>query len=199
MNKHVQSNAMDPRLSDPDAAVDFLTRLRPVGPWVLSASYPTADAPRVAGDVGPMPTRSFKEPKAARAWIAARSGKANVYYTLNRTAEVSKKPSKADIIDVEYLHVDIDSDEYGPLAGDEDRKKSVIDKLKQFDELGPPSFIIDSGGGLQALWAIGPTHTTDQMKSYLSLANQAMSGGGGGGGGAGGGGRGRRRPGTSNI
>lgn len=174
MNKHMKSDAIDPRWSDPDAAVDFLTHLRPGGPWVLSASYPSADAPRVAGDVGPMPTRSFREPKAARAWIAARSSKANVYYTLNRTAEVSKKPSKADIIDVEYLHVDIDSDEHGPLAGDVERKNAVLAKLKRFDEPGPPSFIIDSGGGLQALWAIGPEHDTDRMKSYLGRANQAL-------------------------
>jgi P4 family phage/plasmid primase-like protien len=174
MNKHVKSDAVDPRWSDPNAAVDFLQRLRPDGPWVLSAGYATADAARVAGDVGPMPTRSFRDPRAARAWIAARSGRANIYYTLNRTGEVSKKPSKADIIDVEYLHVDIDSDEHGPLAGDEERKKALVTMLRQFAEPGAPSFIIDSGGGLQALWAIGPGHDNAQMKSYMARANQAL-------------------------
>ena len=174
MNKHVKSDATDPRWSDPEAAVAFLQQLRPVGPWVLSASYPTKDVSRVAGDVGPMPTRSFRDPAQARAWIAARSGRANLYFTLNRTGEVSKKPSKADIIDVEYLHVDIDNDEHGSLAGDEGRKSAILLKLKQFAEPGPPSFIIDSGGGLQALWLIGKGHDSAAMRSHTARANQAL-------------------------
>src|SRR5665213_2566758 len=121
MNEHMKGgSAIDPSWSDPDAAIAFLKQLRPAGPWTLSAIYP--GTARLEEDVGNVPTKSFADPSKARAWIAARSGKANLYYTLNLTGQVAKKPSKKDILAVEYQHIDIDDDEHGPLAGDIARK-----------------------------------------------------------------------------
>jgi hypothetical protein len=74
---------------------------------------------------------------------------ANVYWTVNRVRDgFHRKPSKSDITAARYVHVDIDP----PKTGGAFDKGAIIDAL---DELkAAPSFVIDSGGGLQAFWRL---------------------------------------------
>ena len=175
MNEHMKSgSAIDPSWSDPDAAVAFLKLLRPRGPWALSAIYPDAESSRVVGDSGKLPTRTFMDAKKARAWIAARSGKANLYYTLNRTGQLSKKPDKGDVLAVEYQHVDIDSDDQGSLAGDSVRKAAVVTRLSALNIPGGPTLVVDSGGGLQALWRLDGASDTVEGKTESERVNEAL-------------------------
>ena len=58
------------------------------------------------------------------------------------------KPAKADIRGARFVHVDIDP----PKTGGAFDKVAITTSLAGLDK--PPSFVIDSGGGLQAFWRL---------------------------------------------
>jgi hypothetical protein len=73
----------------------------------------------------------------------------NVYWTVNRVAAgLNKKPGKHDIRAARFVHVDIDP----PKSGGAFDKREITAALQGID--CPPSFVIDSGGGLQAFWRL---------------------------------------------
>lgn len=73
----------------------------------------------------------------------------NIYWTVNLVrAGVNKKPTKKDIVAGRFAHVDIDPPKGGGLL-DKEAKIARLERLTC-----PPSFIIDSGGGLQAFWRL---------------------------------------------
>jgi hypothetical protein len=73
----------------------------------------------------------------------------NIYWTVNRVATgLNKKPAKYDIRAARFVHVDIDP----PKSGGAFDKAEITAALQ--DISCPPSFIIDSGGGLQAFWRL---------------------------------------------
>lgn len=76
----------------------------------------------------------------------------NIYWTVNIVRPgCNRKPSKADITHARFVHVDIDP----PKTGGRFDKGQITAAL--LDITAPPSFIIDSGGGLQAFWRLdGP-------------------------------------------
>lgn len=122
-------------------SIEFLTRLRPGGPWCLTAIPPEG---------GTTETCTFKNPEEAESWIAQHNGKRNLYYTVGTLGNLAnKKPTKADIAALEYLWVDVD-----PFAGDDlqAERARILAMLK--DAKPAPSVIIDSGGGFQALWKL---------------------------------------------
>ena len=135
---------------------DFLKRLRPSGSWSLVAIYPAPDAPRAAGDEGKKITgRTFRDLKKAASWIAAREGKANLYFHPARLkTEIHGKAKKSDIAGSDYLHIDIDKGDAGARLTTPDAKQGVIDRLLAFKQPGAPSLIWDSGNGIQALWRV---------------------------------------------
>jgi len=107
--------------------------------------------------------------QSATNWAAAESeAMRNVYWTVNRVAEhCNKKPSKTDIVDVRFAHIDIDP----PKAG------GALDKLQKQAELlslsFPPTLIIDSGGGLQAFWRLaGPASIAEVEAVNRGLAER---------------------------
>jgi hypothetical protein len=152
VNKRVTPNQVDPTWVNVQEAGRFLQSLRPGGPWALTCIYVVDEGERVDGDVGPAPTHTFTDLAEAEAWIEVRALRANLYYHVNRTGQLSKKAGKTDISAVEYAHVDVDSDEHGALSGDPTRKARVIEALQACAQPGRPTFIVDSGGGVQALW-----------------------------------------------
>ena len=81
-------------------SVDFLQKLRPGGPWLLVAISP---------DNGVVGGRTVKTAEEARTFVQTHNGSANIYYSVNpiRTA-ISKKPSKGDIAQIEYVLADLD-------------------------------------------------------------------------------------------
>ena len=94
----------------------------------------------------------------------------NVYWSVNRVAPgLGKKPAKHDIRAARFVHVDIDP----PKSGGAFERDAITTALQ--DMACPPSFIIDSGGGLQAFWRLdGPCANlasieaiNQQVRSYF--------------------------------
>jgi hypothetical protein len=86
--------------------------------------------------------------EAAKWAIAENLRRRNVYWTVNVIRPgCNRKPKKGDITEARFVHVDVDP----PKNGGFDRGA----KLLRLDLLAcPPSLIIDSGNGLQALWRL---------------------------------------------
>ena len=95
---HAQG-APDLAVASTDVAVDFLRKLRPGGPWVLTAIVPD----------GPTITITARTADEIDAFIRKYDGKRNLYYSVNPTrAAVSKKAKKKDIAAIEFLLADLD-------------------------------------------------------------------------------------------
>lgn len=72
-----------------------------------------------------------------------------VYWSVNCVRpQRHKKPAKEDISHARFAHVDIDP----PKNGGKFDKEAIVEALG--DLKAPPSFIIDSGGGLGAFWRL---------------------------------------------
>jgi hypothetical protein len=139
--------------------IEFLELLRPRGPWAI-----TAIAPEI--------TRTFTDGRACEAFIREQNRTRNLYYTLNtiKTA-VSKKPSKADITQVEYLHVDADPD-----ASESPREfKARFLPIVRAYHL-KPTFIVDSGNGIQLLWRLAQPVpiTTQEAIDAIEARNKGL-------------------------
>jgi hypothetical protein len=154
-----------------DAAVEFLRRLRPAGPWVLTAIVPD----------GNTITQTFAadDESGVRAFIGEHDGKRNIYYSANPTrAPTESKASKANIAAVEYLIADLDPAD-GETAAD--AKARYLPQLEAFEPA--PTAIIDSGNGIQCLWRLAkpvvlpdPVTVTDAKgKSKLVLSPDATA------------------------
>lgn len=105
----------------------------------------------IPAEGGPTKGRWFGEDAAgAAAWAAERNEAGdNLYWSPNAVRPgLNKKARKADVAVVRYAHVDID-----PPRGD-----AAFDKAAEVTALCaaelPPSVIVDSGGGVQALWRL---------------------------------------------
>lgn len=96
---------------------------------------------------GPITGKFFGEDAASAAAWAAEQNLAgrNIYWTVNVSSGGDKKPSKADITSLRFYHVDVDPPKNGQPWDKEAALQALIAR-------GNPSFVIDSGNGLQALW-----------------------------------------------
>ena len=127
--------------SDYREATNFLERLRPGGPWVLTAIHPTS---------GRIETITARDATEARDFIRLHNGKRNLYYSVNPTrTAMTSKAAKTDIAAIEYLLADLD-----PRDGDspEDAKARYLKALETFEPAA--TAIIDSGNGIQGLWKL---------------------------------------------
>ena len=103
-----------------DDSLAFLKKLRPGGPWVLTAIVPdgltTTITAQTVGD--------------AETFIRKYDGKRNLYYSVNPTrTAVSKKAAKTDIAAIEYALADLD-----PADG-ETSKAAKARYLKQLEHV----------------------------------------------------------------
>lgn len=72
-----------------------------------------------------------------------------IYWTVNAARPYRhQKPSKQDISHARFVHVDIDP----PKNGGKFDKPLILEALADLQT--PPSFVIDSGGGLNAFWRL---------------------------------------------
>lgn len=123
-------------------SVEFLQAFRPGGPWTLVA---------IRTDQPGTEARTLRGAEEAEAWIAERSA-ANLYYHVNPLRrEIHKKAERADVAALEYLHVDVD-----PAKGKEGELDAEKARILALIRAYPvrPTFVIDSGGGYQALWKL---------------------------------------------
>jgi hypothetical protein len=87
------------RSSAQSQAVQFLEALRPGGPWWLNTILDN----KITG-------KQVANAAEIDDFVEAHNGKRNIYYTLNplRGTPKSSKPSKLDIVAVEYVQADLD-------------------------------------------------------------------------------------------
>ncbi len=87
---------------------------------------------------------------AAVEWAVAENARgSNIHYTPNRVQPgLHKKPSKADLVQMRVVHVDIDP----PKDGRPFDAEQVVADLRACAM--PPHAVVNSGNGLQALWQI---------------------------------------------
>lgn len=106
----------------------------------------------IAPDGQPLPYGRWfgDDADAAADWIVRENAKGyNLYWTVNIVrGRLGKKPSKQDMDAARYVHVDLDAPKDGGVF---DRPKMLAD-LEAMRH--PPSFVLDSGGGLQAFWRL---------------------------------------------
>jgi hypothetical protein len=90
----------------------------------------------------------------------------NIYWTVNYVRPgLNKKPDKGSITHARFVHVDIDP----PKTGGAFNKGEITAALLEIDQ--PPSFIIDSGGGLQAFWRLeGPCQNLASIEAINTQA-----------------------------
>jgi hypothetical protein len=123
-------------------AARFLQRLRPGGPWVLTAIDP--DKP------GGIRTITAEKAEEVRRFVEQYDGERNLYFSTNPTrTPMTSKASKADIAAVEFILSDLDP------ADDETPEEAKARYQKAIEEYpARPAFVIDSGNGLQVLYRL---------------------------------------------
>lgn len=128
---------------DTAAAINFLKLFAPDGWWALTGIVP---------DTRKIETRTFNvsEEREAAAWLDARQGHRNMYFSVNQPeSRLTTKATKQQIAEVGALHVDVDPDPDRPLAEEQAR---ILGMLKNYSPR--PSIIVFSGGGGQAFWLL---------------------------------------------
>jgi hypothetical protein len=129
-----------PKINGADTAVEFLERLRPGGPWVLTAIGPLDET---------IETITAFTPDDVHDFINVNNGQRNLYYTVNPTRRaMTSKPAKIDIAAIEYLLGDLDP------RDDETSEAAKARYLEALEREYPATEVIDSGNGLQALWKL---------------------------------------------
>ena len=131
---------MKARISE---AVEFLKKLRPKGPWVLTAIHP---------DNGWVKTITASTENAVAAFITEYDGKRNLYYSVNPTrTAMDKKAKKTDIAAIEFNLADLDpNDDETSEAG----KQRYLQQLNGGSFQPAPTCGLDSGNGVQCLWRL---------------------------------------------
>ena len=138
---------MTAAVSDLDQARRFLEHFRPDGYTTFVAIVP--DGSTVAA------TFNGADPSDAVKWIAGQNRARNVYFTCNPTSpDLRKKPHKEDITEISAVWGDIDPlDGNGRAWTDErERLETLAYEVMALDT--PPSFIVDSGNGIQPVWLL---------------------------------------------
>lgn len=136
---------MKPKIEhDTRAAIEFLKKWSPEGPWVLTAIVPD----------GKIETTTFR-PAAwvdAAQWIEERQGVANLYFHVNPVRRaLNSKASKEDVAALAWLHVDIDPRAGEDIAEEQDRALRLLRNHSP-----KPTVIVFSGGGYQGFWKLAP-------------------------------------------
>lgn len=137
---------------DHSAAVEFLEQLRPGGPWVLCAIVPD----------GKIDTITARDANEVYKFIRENNSERNIYFSVNPTRKaMTSKAAKTDIAAIEYLFADLDPKD------NESTDAAKARYLLALETHGtPPTAIIDSGNGIQALWRLTQT---------IKLAEPVMS------------------------
>lgn len=132
---------------DSKKSVDFLKKFRPGGPWNLGA---------ISTDRKQVTFRTFTDEKEAFKFIDRENGERNLYFLINEPSRIlDTKPSKSDINQAGWLHVDIDSNasDFEKLELEKQAMlASLTDRLPK--GIPPPTVIIGSGNGYWGLWKL---------------------------------------------
>jgi hypothetical protein len=166
------------------ASLEFLQWWLPAGPWCLAAIHPDE---RNRKDY--LKARIFKpgEEAAVLAWLKQHNDH-NLYFTANlakprdqwpkrKDGAQSDRPTREDLAAMVCLHADID-----PRAGEnvleEQERIGKLLRSPRPRELPPPSLVVFTGGGFQALWRLKEpvaikdlAHADDLARYNLQIRN----------------------------
>jgi hypothetical protein len=110
-----QDNEPD-RAQGKQEAERFLQKLRPGGPWVLTAIVPD----------GATETITARTTEDVAAFIRKHDGKKNLYYSVNPTrTALNKKAAKIDIAAIEFALADLDPNEDENESSDAAKDRSL--------------------------------------------------------------------------
>jgi hypothetical protein len=157
-------------------AIDFLKKVYPDEPWLLTAIHPDRKA---------METRTFRPEteEALLAWLHKHNGNSNIYWSTNPPLrDLTKKATREDIKEVAFLHVDVDPRAGEDLEAERARCAALFnDKLPE--GIPSPTVIIFSGGGYQAFWKLetpipifGDLAKAEDAKRYNQALELAFGG-----------------------
>jgi hypothetical protein len=164
--------------NDDDAAVfDIMECAGFLQLWMQVTDAPHITLVAILPDTQVVHARTF--PRGAEdtvnAWIAdhQRTGR-NIYWQPNETrADCSKKPGKADMIAALCRFADVDPDDaHFPLAEERIRLHRLADALVASE--CPPTVIIDSGNGLQPIWAVAREALTPEVTKRVEAETAAL-------------------------
>lgn len=144
--------------------------------WCGLTSAPHITLTAITPD-GSTSTATFQRAQGIqlRAWIAReQSNGRNIYFQPNETPPgCTKKPAKGEMVASLCRHADIDpDDEHFPIAEERERLLKLGEVLRTI--LTPPSAIIDSGNGLQLLWATTREPLTREAVCRVENENRAV-------------------------
>ncbi len=134
-------------IPDNAAALEFLRKWGPEGPWALTA---------IAIDRKSINTCTFRPESTAamQRWLENYNGKDNIYFHVNPTiTDISKKGEREDVKSMDWLHVDVDP-RVGEDVEEEQKRIRALFHENLPSTVPPPTWIIFSGGGLQAGWKL---------------------------------------------
>jgi hypothetical protein len=146
----------------------FLERFRPDGYVTFVAIEPDGDTTAA--------TFNGTDPTHAEGWIRKQNrNHRDIYYTVNSTpAGLSKKPAKADITAIEGIWADVDPLDGNGRSWSEERVRLEALATELHALPWPPSFIVDSGNGIQPNWLLAdPIEANEEYRQAAeSLCSQ---------------------------
>ena len=143
-------DAVPPVEPDLEEALGFLSAHLPNGLVHLVSIHPKTS--QVGGQ-----TFARSDAAGLRRWIGAREGRANLYHSVNDAGRPLRKSklAKADIRQVRAIWADLDphkAEEAADRGRERQRLHRLAGELHRWDH--PPTVIVDSGNGIQALWML---------------------------------------------
>jgi len=168
-----KSNAADASITAPASkqAVAFLKAIDADGRHNLVALDPSRDRGP------PVDARTFEPGQfdAMARWVEEHDGRHNLYFTVNepKLGAPDKKLSKDDIGAIRSIYADIDLPASVKIEDGLRELQKPLDAL----ELGaaPPSFRVDSGGGIQLFWRLDRKYDADKFRDWAEGQGRALA------------------------
>lgn len=110
-----------------------------------------------------------------RAWISARNGRLNLYFSLNEPAATAPhgKLSKGDIASIRAVSVDLDPRGDADLAQERNRLLSLADEMSA--RPNRPTHAVDSGGGVQLFWLLEEKLPAGEHRAWAEAQGRGLA------------------------
>ncbi|MBI2240285.1 MAG: AAA family ATPase [Magnetospirillum gryphiswaldense] len=121
--------------------------------------------------------RTFR-PKAwdeMRTWVAERNGRQNLYFTVNEPHPTApdKKLLKDDIATIRAVYVDADPIKDKPF---DDERRRLLDLARATQSSPcPPTFVVDSGGGVQFFWRLAEKLPASEHRQWAEEQGRGLA------------------------
>jgi hypothetical protein len=145
--------------------------------WCETTGAPHITLTAITPD-GPTTTATFMpgDTEITGKWIRrVQKDERNVYFEVNETpTRCTKKPTKELMIAALCRHADVDPDDGShPYQEERDRLRRLAEFLRA-DPILPPTAILDSGNGIQPLWAITRELLTPEIVERVEAENKTI-------------------------